>query len=406
MALRLALRALARSKLRAALTVLGILIGIAAVVTTQALGDGAKARIEGQLRTLGVNMLVVYPAAANSGGVRGAQGSASGLTDDDATAIVREVPSVGAAAPVVSTGTQVVAGGRNAATRVTGTTPDYFVVRDWDVSSGARWTESDVRAAATVCLIGQTVRQNLFSAGEDPLGATIRVGRMPCTVVGVLAAKGQSSFGQDQDDTILVPLTTFRARLARRNNSAHGVDQIMVSARDPLLVARAERGVTSLLEQRHRVAPGAEPDFSVRNLSELLKTFDAQRAAISALLLAIASISLLVGGIGVMNIMLVSVTERTREIGIRLAIGARARDVMAQFLTEAVALATIGGIAGLGCGIVASQLLAKTTQYSVKFAPATALLAVVVSGGTGIVFGFFPARRAAKLDPIDALRHE
>ncbi len=403
MAMRLALRALSRNKLRATLTVLGILIGVAAVVTMGAMGAGAKERIEGQLATLGVNLLVVFPGATATGGVRGAQGSAGGLTEDDAQAIVREIPSVSASAPTLGSAAQAVASGRNTATRVTGTTADYFTVRNWDVALGEVFTEADIRTSAKVCVIGETVRQNLFGR-DDPIGANIRVGRMPCRVIGVLTPKGQSSFGQDQDDTIVVPITTFRARVSRR--PGHDVNNILLSARDPGVTRRAEAGVTALLRQRHRLGPGTENDFTVRNLQDLARSFDEQRAALTFLLLTVASISLLVGGIGVMNIMLVSVTERTREIGIRLAIGARARDILAQFLTEAVMLAFIGGFAGLGLGFLASYLLGRSTEWSVKIQPQSALVAVAVAGGIGIIFGFFPARRAAKMDPIVALRHE
>jgi putative ABC transport system permease protein len=404
MALRLALRALARNKLRATLTVLGILIGVAAVVAMTALGAGAKDRIEAQLASLGVNMLVVYPGATTTGGVRTAAGTAVGLTEDDARAISREVPSVSAVAPMLGASTQVVAAGRNASTRITGTTPDYFVVRAWNVASGFLFTDAEIRTASKVCLLGETVRQALFPNGEDPLGRSIRVGRMPCTVIGVLATKGQSSFGQDQDDTVIVPITTFRARILNRPNGS--INSIMLSAREPNLTRRAEGAITALLRQRHHISAGDEPDFSVRNLQDLAQSFDEQRATLTFLLLAVASISLLVGGIGVMNIMLVSVTERTREIGIRLAIGARARDIMAQFLVEAVVLSAIGGVAGLGLGVFVSYMLGRSTQWSVKIQPDSALIAVAVASGIGVVFGFFPARSAAKLDPIVALRHE
>lgn len=403
MAFRLALRALGRNKLRAGLTVLGILIGVAAVVTMTALGAGAKERIESQLASLGVNVLMVFPGATATGGARGAQGTAGGLTEDDARAIVREIPSVAYAAPLLSASAQVVAGPRNTATRVQGTTPEYFLVRNWAPSEGTLWTDAEVRVAAKTCVIGETVRNNLFGS-ENPVGRTIRIGRMPCTVVGVLEPKGQSSFGMDQDDTIVVPITTFRARVARR--PGREVNFIMVSARDPMVTRRAEMAITALLRQRHRLGPGTENDFTVRNLADVARSFDEQRATLTFLLLAVASISLLVGGIGVMNIMLVSVTERTREIGIRLAIGARSRDILAQFLIESVVLASIGGVAGLALGIVASFMLGRTTEWSVRIQPESALLAVVVAAGTGVLFGFFPARRAAKLDPIVALRHE
>jgi putative ABC transport system permease protein len=403
MAMRLALFSLLRNKVRAVLTVLGILIGVAAVVASSAIGAGAKERIESQFATLGVNVLMVWPGASAAGGARGAAGTGSGLTEDDARAIAVEVPSVSAAAPILTASAQVVAGSRNWSTRVYGTTPEYFRVRSWSTTDGAPFTDGDMRTSAKVCVIGTTIQRELF-AGDNPLGSTIRVGRMPCTVIGVLEAKGQSGFGQDQDDIIVVPMTTFRTRVSRR--PGRDVGFVMVSARDPALMARAESAITSLLRQRHRLAPADENDFTVRNMADVVKSFDAQRAAITTLLLVVASISLLVGGIGVMNIMLVSVTERTREIGIRLAIGARARDILAQFLVEAVVLAAIGGLAGLGLGAGASVVVGRTTEWKVSLQPDTALLAVIVSGGIGVVFGFFPARRAAKMDPIVALRHE
>ena len=287
MALRLAMRALARNKLRATLTVLGILIGVAAVVTMTALGAGAKERIEGQLASLGVNMLMVFPGATASGGVRSAAGSASGLTEDDARAIMREVPSVAAAAPVLSASAQVVAGARNWSSRVTGTIPEYFTVRAWGTALGSGFTDADLRTSAKVCVLGQTVRQNLFGS-ENPVGRSVRIGRMPCTIVGVLASKGQSSFGQDQDDTVLVPISTFRARISHR--TGREVNMIMLSARDPLVTHRAEVATTALLRQRHHIATGADNDFSVRNLADIAQTFDEQRAALTFLLLAVASI--------------------------------------------------------------------------------------------------------------------
>jgi putative ABC transport system permease protein len=335
--------------------------------------------------------------------VKSARGSSSGLTEDDAEAIMREVPSVAAAAPILSASTQVVSGSNNTSTRITGTTLPYFSVRAWSVARGDFWTEADERTAAKVCVIGETVRQDLFGNG-DPIGQQIRVGKMPCVVVGLLAAKGQSSFGQDQDDTILVPIGTFRARVSHR--AGREVNQIMLSARDPNVSSRAERATNELLRQLHKLQPYEENDFSVRNMQDLAKSFNEQRAAITMLLLSVASISLLVGGIGVMNIMLVSVTERTREIGIRLAIGARSSDILAQFLVEAVVLSGIGGVAGLALGALSSSLLAKQTGWNMKIQPESAIIAVAVASGIGVVFGFFPARTAAKLDPIVALRHE
>ncbi|MFO0558757.1 MAG: ABC transporter permease [Polyangiales bacterium] len=403
MAIRLALLSLMRNKVRALLTVLGILIGVAAVVASSAIGAGAKERIESQFASLGVNVIMVFPGASTAGGARGGAGTGTGLTEDDAKAISIEVPSVTASAPILTSSAQLVVGARNWATRVYGTTPDYFRVRGWNTTDGSVFTDSDMRTSAKVCVIGTTIARELFG-GENALGSTMRVGRMPCVVIGILESKGQSGFGQDQDDVVVVPLSTFRTRVSRR--PGREVGQVMVSARDPALMSHAESSINQLLRQRHRLTGADENDFTVRNMADVVKSFDAQRAAITTLLLVVASISLLVGGIGVMNIMLVSVTERTREIGIRLAIGARAQDILAQFLVEAIVLAAIGGLAGLGLGAGASIIVGRTTDWKVSLQPETAILAVLVSGGIGVVFGYFPARRAAKLDPIVALRHE
>jgi putative ABC transport system permease protein len=400
---RLALLSLVRNKVRALLTVLGILIGVASVVASTAIGAGAKEKIESQFASLGVNVLMVWPGASATGGARSAAGSASGLSEEDARAIAREIPSISGSAPILNASAQVVVGAHNWSTRVTGTTQDYFTVRSWRVTEGSIFTDSDLRVSAKVCIIGTTVKRELFG-NDPPVGRTMRLGRMPCVVVGVLESKGQSGFGQDQDDIVVVPLSTFRTRVSRR--PGNDVGYIMTSARDPALMSRAEGAIASLLRQRHHLSGTDENDFTVRNMADVVKSFDEQRAAISMLLLIVASISLLVGGIGVMNIMLVSVTERTREIGIRLAIGARAKDILAQFLVEAVVLAVVGGFAGLALGVVTSLIVGKTTDWSVKVQPESAFIAVAVAGGIGVVFGFFPARRAAKMDPINALRHE
>ncbi len=403
MAVRLALRSLTRAKLRASLTALGILIGIAAVVTTNAIGVGASRRMTAQMSALGVNLLIVMPMGGRTGGARGAQGAGVSLTDDDAAAIAREIPSVAAVAPTVSSGAQVVAGDRNYSTRITGTTPAFFTVRSWRPALGVLWGDDEVATAARACAIGETVRQELFGSA-NPVGQELRVGQMPCTVVAVLEKKGQSGFGQDNDDTVVMPISAFRAGIYRLPNNQ--VNGIMVTAAGPDLVHRAQDAVTSLLRQRHRLQRDAEDDFRINNLSDLTAALNEQTSIIAALLLVVASISLLVGGIGVMNIMLVSVTERTREIGIRLAIGARANDILAQFLVEAVVLAAIGGVAGLAAGVGASLAVGRLTQFSVGFQPGIALVAVGVSCTIGVVFGFFPARHAARLDPIVALRRE
>jgi len=298
---------------------------------------------------------------------------------------------------------QVVAVDRNTNTRVTGTTPGFFTVRSWRPALGALWGDEEVRDATTACAIGETVRRTLFDEA-NPVGHEIRVGLMPCTIVAVLEKKGQSGFGQDNDDAVIIPISAFRAGINRPPQRR--VNSIMVSASAPDVVGRTQEGITSLLRQRHRIRGDAENDFRVNNISDLTAAFDAQRSIISALLLVVASISLLVGGIVVMNIMLVSVTERTREIGIRLAIGARAADILAQFLVESVVLAAVGGAAGLGLGVVASVIVGRVTEFSVSFQPDSALFAVVVSCTIGMVFGFFPARSAARLDPIVALRRE
>jgi putative ABC transport system permease protein len=359
--------------------------------------------MQAQMTTLGVNLLVVMPAGMRTGGVRSAQGTAASLTDEDAEAIAREVPTVATVAPTVGSGAQVVAGERNVSTRITGTTAGFFTVRSWSASLGALWTDEEVRSRASACAIGETVRQGLFG-GTDPIGSEIRVGQMPCTVVAVLARKGQSGFGQDNDDTVVMPISSFRAGINRMPNNQ--VNSIMVTARGPDVLRRAQDSITALLRQRHRIRPGSEDNFGVSNLSDLTSAFNEQTAIVSALLMVVASISLLVGGIGVMNIMLVSVTERTREIGIRLAIGARGRDILAQFLIEATTLAVIGGVAGIAVGIGASLLVGRLTEFSVGFRPDIAAISMAVSGGIGVIFGFFPARSAARLDPIVALRRE
>jgi len=402
-AFRLALRALARNKLRASLTVLGILIGVAAVVAMTALGEGAKAKVTSQMQSLGANMVVVFPGASSNAGARGATGSAATLTEDDAEAIKRECPSVKEVAAASGAAAQVVYEDQNYATRVNGTTLDYLKVRAWNVSHGRAWTEADERVAARVCVIGSTVAQHLFGA-VDPVDKVMRLGKMPCRVLGVLEGKGQSSFGSDQDDVVLVPMKTFTGRISSKPRRA--VDIILASATDATTTRRAEAQIKSLLTQRHHIGTDREPDFRVHNLQDVQKSLESMRSTLAALLLGIAAIALVVGGIGVMNIMLVSVAERTREIGIRMAIGAREGDILVQFLIEAVVLSLLGGAVGTICGIAAIVGLAKVLEWPMRMQPEALGVALLVSATIGVVFGFFPARRAARLDPIEALRRE
>jgi len=402
-AFRLALLALARNKLRASLTILGILIGVAAVVAMTALGEGAKAKVSDQMRSLGANMVVVFPGASTNAGARGAAGSSASLTEEDALAIAREAPSVSAVAAASGAAAQVVYEDQNYATRVTGTTLEYFRVRDWHTDRGMLWSEADERTGARVCLLGKTVVDRVFGA-TNPIDKSIRLSKMPCKVVGVMQSKGQSSFGQDQDDIVIIPMKTFSGRISSKPRRS--VDIIMASASDPHTTRRAEAQIKALLMQRHHIQADREPDFRVFNLQDVQKSMEAMRSTLAALLLGIALISLLVGGIGVMNIMLVSVAERTREIGIRMAIGAREGDILVQFLIEAVVLSLLGGAVGTLAGIGAIVGIAKALEWPMRMQPQALAVAIGVSATIGIVFGFFPARRAARLDPIEALRRE
>jgi putative ABC transport system permease protein len=403
MAIGLALRALGRAKLRASLTALGILIGIASVVTTSALGAGAQDRMQKSLSTLGANLLMVVPAGSSMGGARNAQGSLGSISEDDGAAILREIPTVAALAPTMSANVQVVAGDRNWSTRAVGTTVPYFEVRSWGVEKGALWEAEDVTMAAPVCLIGRTVEKNLF-AGSNPVGRDLRVGKLPCRVAGVLKEKGQGSFGQDNDDIIVMPISTFRRGIYRLPDNQ--VNNVMVTAKSANVVNRTQAAIESLLNQRHRTPPGEDADFSVRNMAEMMNAMKAQTAIISTLLLVTASISLLVGGIGVMNIMLVSVTERTREIGVRMAVGAKPSAILAQFLVEALTLAIAGGILGVLVGVGTAQWLAARFGWPMLVQPDVIAVSVVFSATVGVVFGIYPAQKASRLDPIDALRFE
>ena len=402
-ALRTALRALRRNKLRSALAMLGIVIAVAAVVSTVSLGQGAKAKVAQQMASLGSNLLMVVPGSMNTRGVATGAGATQNLTLDDARAIERELPqAVAAVAPVNRSGAQVIYGDANWFTQVMGSTASYLQVRQWSVAQGEPFGREEEAAGAKVCLIGQTVKEKLFGE-SNAIGEQIRVKHVPCKVVGVLAAKGQGNWGQDQDDVIVMPWSTLVRRI--QGSQADTVGMLMVEARSGQ-VADAQREVTSLLKQRHHQADAAEPDFQIRNLTEIQNSANEQTNTLSLLLGSIALISLVVGAIGIANVMLVSVTERTREIGIRMAVGARGRDVLIQFLTEAVVLAAIGGLIGLGLGALVSWIMAVKAEWPTLLSPGVMLGTVLLAGLAGVVAGFYPALRASRLDPIEALRYE
>ena len=404
MALRLALRSLRRNRMRSALTALGVIIGVAALIVTVATGEGARKVIADQIASLGSNMLVLFPGASVAGGFSGGAGTGRPLLREDVDAILAGASAVRYAAPVDRTAGQVVSSNQNWATSIFGSTPEYFLVRNWDVARGRLFTASENETAAKVCVIGQTVAQNLFG-DSDPIGETVRVKQMPCEVIGVLVAKGQSAMGNDQDDVMMVPLLTLRTRIL--NQSRQYVGSILISATSEADLPLAEQQVTQLLRQRHRLSDEQDNDFALRNLSELAATQQKVVEESTAMLRNVAAVSLLVGGIGIMNIMLVSVTERTREIGVRLAIGAREWDILLQFRVEAVVLSVLGGLCGIALGSGAAYLLSRLRGgMPVEVSGAWIALACGISTVIGVGFGYYPARKAARLDPIDALRYE
>ena len=400
-----ALDALRLHKLRSALTMLGIIIGVGAVIAMVAVGGGAREMVVAQIRSLGANLLVVIPGNITQGGVRLGTGQASTLTEDDSIAIAKEISTVQVTAPFMRGGAQIVASGQNWATTVYGVDPGWFEAREWETESGRLFEPEEIQRGLQVALIGETVAKNLF-AGVDPLRQIIRVRNVPFTVVGVMAKKGQSSFGQDQDDVVLVPLSAARQRVLGRNlANARAVGAIYVKVRDGESLQIAEEEVKALLRQRHRLQPHQDDDFSIRNLAEISATREASARTLALLLAAVAGVSLAVGGIGIMNIMLVSVTERTREIGLRIAVGARPRDIRRQFLFEAASLSGIGGAIGVASGVAAAYFIAKAAGWPLLVETNSIVLAVAFSGLVGVFFGWYPAQRASRLDPIDALRH-
>jgi putative ABC transport system permease protein len=399
---RIAMRALARNKMRSILTMLGIIIGVGAVIAMVGLGQGAQQQVQQQIAAMGSNLLFVGSGTVNRGGLRMGSGATKTLVYQDLVAILRECPAVVTAAPGAGASAQVVFGNDNWSTRLTGTEPQYFDVRNWPVGSGSVFSQSDVDTAANVAVIGETVRKNLFGA-VDPVGQTVRINNIPFKVVGVLVAKGSSAaMGQDQDDAIFVPLTTLQKKISGQD----WLQFIMVSAQSRDASYSAQQQITGLLRDRHRIRPGTDDDFFVRNLADVADLADQSSQVFTLLLASIASVSLLVGGIGIMNIMLVSVTERTREIGIRMAIGATEADVQRQFLIEAVVLSLIGGAIGILLGVASSLIITNVLGWPVLVSPLAIVTAVVFSAAVGIFFGFYPARKAAGLDPIEALRYE
>jgi len=400
---RIALRALGRNKLRSTLTALGIIIGVGAVISMVGIGSGAKAQVATQVASLGENVIMVYAASTSSStGVRLGYGTSVTLSVEDAEAIRNEIPDVVCVSPELYSYLQVVAGNQNWKTKLYGEGPDYLEIRDWSLVEGENFSEADVRSANKVALIGQTTAHQLFG-DASPLGETIRIQNVPFTVVGLLEPKGFSVKGHDQDDAIIVPYMTALKRLMSHNTPLYAINLEAASA-DTL--GKVQKQTTELLRQRHRIGPGREDDFVVRNQQEIAETASATARTMTLLLGAIASVSLVVGGIGIMNIMLVSVTERTREIGLRMAVGARAADILRQFLVEAFTLSSLGGVIGIGVGIGASKILAATAHWPTLISADAVLLAVFFSGAVGIFFGFYPARKASQLDPIDALRYE
>jgi putative ABC transport system permease protein len=392
--------------MRSFLTMLGIIIGVAAVIVMVAVGAGAQARVEAQIRALGSNLLLILSGARTQGGVRLGIGSNYTLSEDDAIAINREIPEA-TAAPALRGGSQVVWGNSNWATQIYGTTNDYLDVRQWPLAAGRAFEPGEMSGAGKVCLVGQTVVRQLFG-NTDPIGQVIRIKRVPFTVVGVLSDKGQSMMGTDQDDIIVVPIATARSRVLGTASAAkqRAVSTIWVRVADGYDTKVIEEQVRALLRQRHRVQAGAEDDFSLRNLAEVMAAQEASSRVLALLLAAVASVSLVVGGIGIMNIMLVSVTERTREIGLRMALGARTRDILGQFLVEAVTLSLIGGLAGVALGLGTAFLVGRVAGWHIALSPAAVLLAVAFAFAIGVFFGFYPARQAARLNPVEALRFE
>jgi putative ABC transport system permease protein len=400
-----AFRAVLRNKMRSFLTTLGIIIGVAAVIAMMAIGAGAKAQVEAAFAAMGTNLLIVMPGSSSAGGSFGGFGSQPTLTWDDLAAIRTEVPSVKAAAPQLRSSQSIVSDELNWTTSVTGTTPEYFDIRSWAPAAGELFTQAEVDAGAKVVILGQTVVERIFGRSANPVGQSVRIGKSPFTVIGVLAKKGQSPMGQDYDDAAFIPVTTFAQRI-QGGLGKFISGSLYVQATSSEATARAMADVTALLRERHHLARSADDDFSIRNLSEIAGAQQQGTETMTTLLASVAAVSLLVGGIGIMNIMLVSVTERTREIGLRMAIGAKPRSILLQFLVEALVLSLAGGLIGVGLGVGAATWLAGKFRWPMQIQVDVITISVAFSALVGIVFGLYPARKASQLDPIEALRYE
>ena len=399
--LRMALRALRRNKMRSTLTALGIIIGVGAVIAMVGIGNGAKSQVEAQIASLGQNVVLIFPGNWSSSGARSGWGGAGTMTVEDADAIAREVPGVLAVSPEVRNRQQVLANGLNWNTQILGEGTEYLDIRDWPLDDGAMFAEQDVRGAGKVCIIGRTIANQLFP-NEDAVGKSLRIRNIPFKILGVLTGKGLSIMGTDQDDVVIVPYTSLMKRIERRTN----ISSIIVQSASPDGADKVQRDIGDLLRQRHRLGQGRDDDFTIRGQQEIADAATATTRVMTVLLGAIASVSLIVGGIGIMNIMLVSVTERTREIGIRMAVGAHGRDILLQFLIEAITLSSVGGVIGIIVGVGSAELLAVWKQWPTLISVSSVILAFLFSAAVGVFFGFYPARKASRLDPIDALRYE